>query len=171
MDNKINLRVEAKNIRKSLPRDLISHKLVQLLREDDLYINSKNVMIYYPMKFEIDLRELLNDDKNFYLPRVNDENLEVCPYHSQEELVKSSLGVFEPVCGSVSPNILDLVIVPALLADEKCYRLGYGGGYYDRFLKKNADFFKSIVLLPRQLYVKKLPVENFDVRVDKIILC
>jgi len=167
MDNKTDLRLYAKNIRKNLPLEIISKKAVEYLREDDLYKNSKNIMLFYPTKNEINLLEILQDDKNFYLPRVSGKKLDVCPYKIGDKLGKSDFGIMEPVCLSVSKEVLDLVIVPALMADSANYRLGYGGGFYDRFISHEM---KTLVVLPKELYIDNLPVENFDKKVDKVIL-
>ena len=65
MDNKTDLRIKAKIIRKELDIKNISQKLCSKLRKEEYYINSKNVMLYYPLKNEVDLLDLLNDNKNF----------------------------------------------------------------------------------------------------------
>ncbi len=169
MDEKSLLRTKAKNIRKTLQIAEISRILTQALEQDTDYINSNNVMLYYPLRYEIDLRGLFNDNKNFYLPRVKGEELEVCPYNIKDELVVSNFGVFEPVTQSVEPSVLDFVIVPALMADSFGFRLGYGGGFYDRFLKLYGQNFKTVSLLPRALMIKKLPTEGHDIKIDKII--
>ena len=80
MDNKTVLRTKAKNIRKSLSICEISQKAVERIRNHSFYKNAKNVLIFYPMKYEINLLELLSDSKDFYLPRVCGSKLEVCPY-------------------------------------------------------------------------------------------
>ena len=166
MDNKTDLRIYAKNIRKNLPLDEISKKATEQIRVYEIYKTSKNIMIYYPTKCEINLLGLLEDEKNFYLPRVKGDILEVCPYSSGDILEKSEFGIMEPVCGSVMEEVLDLVIVPALMADSQNYRLGYGGGYYDRFV---CDKFKSITVIPKELYIDRLPADKFDKKIDKII--
>ena len=166
MISKAELREYAKNIRKNLPLGVISQKAIEQIRQCDLYIESKNVMIYYPTRYEINLLELLKDDRNFYLPRVKGKDLEACPYKMGDKMIKSDFGIMEPVCESVSKSILDLVIAPALMADSKNYRLGYGGGYYDRFIC--ADF-KTITVIPQKLYIDYLPIEEIDKKIDKII--
>lgn len=170
MDNKNNLRIFAKNLRKTLPMEEVSFQLVKLLRNDEYYKNSKNVMLFYPKVNEVNLLSILDDNKNFYLPRVNGDDLEVCPYKKGDKLIKSEFGVFEPCNEMVSAEILDLVIVPALIVDKQGYRLGYGGGFYDRFLFENESNFKTLVLLPKELFVEKLPVNEFDKPVDKYII-
>lgn len=169
MNMKIDLRTNAKNIRKNLPMAEISAKLVKLVRECPEYVSAKHVMLFYPTKYEVNLLPLLNDNKNFYFPRVDDNNLLVCPYRINDRLEKSSFNIFEPCSKPVDPKILDIVVVPALMADKNGYRLGYGGGFYDRFLLNISDKCKTLCLLPEELLIDNLPVEEFDVPADIII--
>lgn len=168
MDKKTDLRIKAKELRKTLPMGNISEKLVARIRNSDVYIAAKNVMIYYPLKNEVNLLLLLEDDKNFFLPRVNGKDLEVCSLEKKEFLKKSKLKIYEPQGDSVKSEVLDLIIVPALAADRHGNRLGYGGGYYDRFLAANPDI-KTLCAIPEELMVKIVPTEDFDVKIDYII--
>jgi 5-formyltetrahydrofolate cyclo-ligase len=172
MTDKIELRKKAKNIRKKLPMKQISTNLVDLIMKNDIYINSKNIMLFYPTEFEVDLRELFNDNKNFYLPKVEKKELLVCPYTCQNgnaDLQKSSLGIYEPNSSPVNPDILDLIVVPALMCDKNGYRLGYGGGFYDRFIKNYGKNFKTICPVPKELFTTNLPHDEFDQKVDVVI--
>ena len=166
MESKSDLRLKAKDIRKTLDIKNISEKLCERIRNLDIYNFSKNVMIFYPMKYETDLRTLLNDDKKFYLPKVQCENLCICPYSA--DLIKSEFNVYEPCTKPANPEVLDLIFVPALMVDKNNYRLGYGGGFYDRFLA-NYPNVKTIVPIAKELLVEKLPHDEFDVKVDEII--
>ncbi len=161
MFNKDDLREKAKNIRANLDMKTISSKIVSNIRNLKLYKNSKRVMLFYPLGNEVDLLELLNDNKQFYLPRVNGESLEVCPYKHGENLLKSSFKVLEPTNEAVDKNVLDLVFVPALCVDNKCNRLGYGKGFYDRFL----DDFEgdSIIPIPQSLIFSDICADRHDV--------
>ena len=69
MFNKDNLRQKAKKIRNKLDMKCISSRIVSNIRKLEVYKNSKHVMLFYPLENEVDLLELLNDDKQFYLPR------------------------------------------------------------------------------------------------------
>ena len=190
--DKADFRINAKNIRKSLDIKTISHKICEKIRNHNIYKSSQNVMIFYPMKYEIDLLELLQDNKNFYLPKVSSitlarniisagegagvselanctpagEEILVCPY--SKNLKKSDLNIYEPCTEPVNPEILDLIFVPALMVDEENYRLGYGGGFYDRFLAKYPDII-TITPIAKELIVDKLPHDEFDKRIDEII--
>ena len=193
MTDKNELRLKAKNIRKNLQMKEISARLADLIRQNEIYISAQNVMLFYPTEFEVDLKELVNDNKNFYLPKVDGEKLLVCPYiirHSEgqnshilgcalndgkfcpeesSDLQKSSFGIYEPCSNPVNPEILDLVIVPALMCDENGYRLGYGGGFYDKFISKYGKNFKTICPIPKELIIKSLPIEKFDKKIDYIL--
>lgn len=165
MKNKSDYRLYAKELRKTLDIKALSNILVQKIRESSNYKSAKNVMIFYPTKYEVDLRDLLTDDKNFYLPKVKGEELLVCPY--SEKLEKSVYNIMEPCTNPVDIETLDLVVVPALMADKNGYRLGYGGGFYDRFLKSCSA--KTMTCLSKELVVDSLPFDNFDVKIDEII--
>ena len=167
MENKTCLRIWAKSLRKTLDTDKISNAIVKKIRSLDIYRTAKNVMIFYPLQFEINLLPLLEDSKNFYLPKVDGENLLVCPFKIGERLVKSEFNVSEPLSIPVSSDIPEVVFVPALAVDKNNFRLGYGGGFYDRFLESSKAY--SIVPVSEKLVVEKLPVDEFDIPVDCVI--
>ena len=132
------------------------------------YKKSKNIMIFYPLNDEVNLLSLLEDKtKKFYLPRIIDKNLECCPYKQGDELCESCFHTLEPICKSCSKTKLELVIVPALACDKNNYRLGYGGGFYDRFLK---DFRgTTICCIPKEFLVETVYPEEHDVKIDIIL--
>ena len=169
MKDKNQLRKWAKEIRSNLDMKFLSEKLAEKLRQTDEYKNSKNVMIFYPLENEVDLLSLLEDkSKTFYLPKIEGEELLCCKYDSDTELCESCFRTKEPVSGEVESTVLDLIIVPALACDKNNYRLGYGKGFYDRFLGVNSKA-KSIVCIPRELLVETVYPNEFDIPVDKVI--
>lgn len=168
MDSKSDLRKKAKCIRKSLSIAEKSKIAIEKIRGNTLYIPAKNVLIYYPLRYELNLLALLDDEKNFYLPRVCGENLQICPFKKGDKLVTSSFNICEPCSNFINPRNLDLVVVPALMADKFGFRLGYGGGFYDRFLVENSTV-KTILPIAKELIVEELPHEEFDIKIDEII--
>jgi len=166
MDSKSDLRLKAKNIRKNLDLNFKSAEICAQIRNLKIYQNAENVMIYYPMRYEINLLDLLNDGKKFFLPKVFENDIIVCPYSSK--LKKSSLNIYEPCSSAVNPEILDLIFVPALMIDNHNYRLGYGGGYYDRFLNKYPEIY-TITPIAKELCVTNLPHEIFDITIDSVV--
>ena len=169
MNSKNELRTVAKEIRKNLNIEKLSSILREKLINHKFYKDAKNVLIYYPLNYEINLLPLLNDSfKNFYLPRVNGKNLEICPYHNGDKLLQSPMGIYEPVSENTDINNIDLIIVPALMADKNGYRIGYGGGFYDRLLKNNKNA-KTVTLLPSELITENLIHEEHDIKIDCIL--
>lgn len=166
MKNKSDYRLYAKELRKKLDIKSLGQIFCEKIRSEEHYIKAKHVMMFYPTEYEIDLRGLFNDDKSFYLPKVFEHKLLVCPL--SEKLEKSRFNIMEPCSSPINPEVLDLVVVPALMADEYGYRLGYGGGFYDRFLPLCKNAFK-LVVVPKELYIQKLPHDDFDIKVDKVL--
>ncbi len=163
---KPNLRKWAKEERKNLDMQAISKKLVEKLRQTEEYKQAENIMIFYPKEDEVNLLSLLDDNKNFYLPKIEGQDLLCCPYCKEDELCESCFKTKEPLT-EPSNKILDLILVPALAVDKNNYRLGYGGGFYDRFLKNKPC--TKIVCIPSKLIIKTVYPESFDIPVDKII--
>ena len=133
---------------------------------------SRNVLLFYPKKYEINLISLCEKykkEKNFYLPKVKGKNLVVCPYDCDTELEISELNIYEPCSEPVSPKIIDFAIIPCLCSDKMGYRIGYGGGFYDKFIQElDWNCFK-ICPVPSVLLYEKLPVEPHDIPVNNII--
>ena len=166
--NKQALRKWAKGFGK-LREDASCNLILKLIKTNE-YKQAKNIMIFYPMENEVNLLELLNDSsKTFFLPKIDGKNLLCCEYKNGDELCESCFKTLEPLTKSVNKNQIDLVIVPALCCDKSNYRLGYGGGFYDRFLE---DFKgKTIVCLPKELVVENIYPEEFDIPVDLVVCC
>ena len=105
------------------------------------------------------------EEKEFYFPKVSGEDLLVCPDNG--EYIKSEYNILEPTSTPISPDILDLIIVPALSVDRDGYRLGYGGGYYDRFL---AEYGSIPTLTPifKESVINELPKCEYDIKINYI---
>lgn len=166
MNNKKELRKWAKEKRQNIIIE--NYFLAKKLVETEEYQNAKNILIFYPLKYEVNLLSLLEDKtKNFYLPKIQGEDLICCPYCVGDELKQSCFKTLEPTTKPCDKQLIDLVIVPALCCDKNNYRLGYGGGFYDRFLK---DFCgKKIVCLPKEFIVENVFAEKHDIPVDLVI--
>ena len=167
--NKQQLRNWAKEERKKLDIEALSSVLVRKLGETEEYIQAKNIMLFYPLEYEVNLLELLKDgSKNFYLPKIDGKELLCCPYQEGNELCVSCFKTKEPTTEPVSESIIDLIVVPALAVDKNNYRLGYGGGFYDRLLSKVSKV-KKVVCISEKFIIDTIHPELHDIFVDKII--
>lgn len=162
------LREWAKEERKKLNIKDLSQSLVKKLQLLEEYKQAHNIMIYYPLKGEIDLLKLLEDKtKKFYLPKIRGKDLLCCPYSCGDELCNSCFNTKEPLTEPVNKDLIDLVIVPALAVDKNNYRLGYGGGFYDRFLD-NTNILK-IICIPKKFVIESIFPEKHDIKIDKVL--
>ena len=150
----------------------ICAKLFQ--REEVKLANS--VALYYPMKDEVNIIPLLNDlikrGVDVYLPRVTKSALKFYLFTSYDELVENKIGIKEP---KANPNneykgVFDLMIIPGIAFDKDNYRIGYGGGYYDRYIFKHHPGF-TIGVTYKELKLKESFefVEEHDQKVDLVI--
>ena len=168
MTSKQQLRKWVKAERKTLNIESLSQKLVVNLQKTKEYLEAKNIMLFYPKGDEINLLRLLKDEtKNFYLPKIDGDNLLCCPFQEDYELCESCFKTKEPLTAPVEKDLIDLVIVPALAVDKNNYRLGYGGGFYDRFLS-DINVVK-IVCISEKFLVESVFPEEHDIKIDKII--
>lgn len=148
----------------------ISEKICIHLNE--IFKNAKNIMLFYPFGSELNILPVMeaNRDKNFYLPKCMEKELIVVPYKTGDTLVLNKYNIKEPDTEPVLDiEILDIIVTPALCADKNCYRLGYGGGYYDRFFANKKLRAQKIVIVPDEMLVEKLPCEEYDIKCDMVV--
>lgn len=130
------------------------------------------VLSFSPLATEIDITELnktLAKEKRLYLPKISGNFLEVYPVFDLSELRLGPFALQEPSgISPISPLEIDLILIPALAFDQKCYRLGYGKGFYDRFLAKNKIPTLGVGL--REQLIKQLPIEEHDIALDALAL-
>lgn len=151
---------------------LISDRLYHLSH----YINANTIHLYVSIdeQNEVDTRQIIQRSlkigKKVVVPKMSENNsLEHFEIQSEADLKPNPLGIPEPEKGrEVQVSEIDLIIVPMVAGDMNRNRLGYGKGYYDRFLK-NSDAIKIGLLYDLQIYPEDLPVESFDIPLDLIL--
>jgi len=165
---KAELRRWARRARRSL--NLEAFTLEALPHLAKLLRDRQRILLYHPLSGEADPRGIVTwlPEARFYLPRVEGEELVVLPCPAP--LKRSAFGVLEPTGGEpLPPQALDGVVVPALAYDRRGYRLGYGKGYYDRFLAQLSPHALTVGLIPSKLVVEQLPTDPWDVPVQRIV--
>ena len=129
------------------------------------YTEGKEVLSYQAFSSEPDLSPL-DEGFHFAYPKVLGKGLMKACRSSVFE--KSAYGIMEPSGGEeVLPEDLDVILVPLVCFDEDCHRLGHGGGYYDRFLKKTNALKIGIAYEIQK--EKDIPLEEHDVCLDMVI--
>ncbi len=153
-----------------------SDKIISKLKGQREYKTARIIHAYVSMndRREVNthslIREILHEPKQLVVPvtQFNSGNLRHFYLESYNKLKRNKWGVLEPEDGEECPvEKIELVIIPMVGGDEQGYRIGYGGGFYDRFLENITC--PKIGLCFEQNMVDELPTEPFDARLDKII--
>lgn len=168
MDKK-RVRREMLKKRLSLNKEFIknaSKKICNKIKKTKEYKNAKIVAIYFPIKNEVDVLPLLKSKtKTFLLPRLEKEKLIFAPFNSIKELKEGRFRIPEPIAPEWKEHI-DVVVVPAVAFSPTKHRLGYGKGFYDKFLKKINPFKIGVVF---DFQVRHFAHEEHDAVMDIII--
>lgn len=154
--------------KKKLDAALI-HKLEELIKKR----LPKRVHCYLPMGSEADIYPvvdfMLRSGITVVTPKsLPKRKLEHLVLKSVHELEDGLFGTKHPAEGRPFGGSYDLILVPGLAFDGQGHRLGYGGGYYDSFLKDHSSAYKVGVAYPFQM-VDSLPAEAHDVRLDEVV--
>ena len=147
-------------------------KILNLLKKEN--VTKKNIGGYYPTNFEVDILDILKklDKKNFNisLPVIKKNyDMNFYKWSFNEPLKINKYGIPEP-----DSSILiypDVLLVPLVAFDRKLNRLGYGGGFYDRLIKKLSKKKKilKIGLALSTQEINKVPINKYDQKLDYIV--
>ena len=164
------LKIRKKEIYKDFKINFKS--IIKILKKKKIY--GKTIGGYYPFNHEVNIMEILeNFEKKKYLitlPKIKKNNkMDFFSWSIKEPLVVNQFGIPEPLSNETKyPNIL---LVPLVAYDKDLNRIGYGGGYYDRYIKKIKKKKKIILIGLANSFqkVKKIPTNKFDMKLDFII--
>jgi 5-formyltetrahydrofolate cyclo-ligase len=137
--------------------------------------NKIKLAIYYPASFELNIIKLLDFNyisrQKILLPIIEENNLmKFFSWKKNEVLKVNKYGMLEPI--KSKPIIPEVMLVPLLVFDKNKYRLGYGKGFYDRYLNKYLKKFKNILTIGVAFSFQKhhkLPINNQDVKLNYIL--
>lgn len=182
-NNKADIRREVLQRRKALD-EVQRRKAAVLLAERILghqwYYLSENILGFFPYGSEIDVREILQDaldkGKKLYLPKVTGDEMEFFRVTSLDELQEGYRGIYEPV-GDTERYVYDkesagktLMLMPGAVFDRNNNRIGYGKGYYDKYLCEKPKLqVRSMGVGFICQMVEQLPAQGWDIKPYQVI--
>ena len=176
---KKSLRNKVKKFRRNLDpcyKEKMDNRIADIFLNSQLYKNSTTVLCYVSTPIEVNTKKIietaLSEGKAVAVPRCikNTRFMEFIPIKSYDDLEKGTFGVLEPkphLTNSIKYDKNTVCLIPALMYDSSGYRLGYGGGYYDRFLSKFKG--KSVGIIYSHNITHHLFHGRYDVPVSYII--
>ncbi len=177
MKQKIHLRKKYLNLRKNKYYDVDKEFFLPLLKLIRSKIKKKliKIALYYPSNFELNVLKLLEFNNilvnEILLPVTNKNNtMNFFSWKKKDVLFINEFGMLEPTKTEI--KVPDVMLVPILAFDKKKYRLGYGKGFYDRYLNKYLSQFKNILTVGVAFSFQrhhKLPINLNDVKLDFIL--
>ena len=173
--NKSEIRKKILDIRKqSKNKNLeINFKyILKILNKEKIY--GKIIGGYYPYNYEFDVMNILEKFEKFNylisLPRIKkNSQMEFYLWSKKEPLVINKYGIPEPT--SKKTKYPDILLVPFVAYDKNLNRIGYGGGFYDRYIKKIKKKKNIITIGLGYSFqkVKKIPLNKYDMKLDFVI--
>ena len=162
-----------KNLRREMTDETItevSNQIYKNLIELDLYKNAKSIFVYLSMDKEIDTSKIINhaleDDKKVFVPYLENKNMSLRRLKSLDDLTEGAFGI-KTSKNNESITNPDLSLVPGLSFDKNKNRLGYGGGYYDKYLANSQT--TSIGLFADVARSFEIPTDETDISLDYIL--
>jgi len=178
IDNKKVLRKTIYAKRTSIVKDTIenaSRRICENIMKLHIYHTSDILLIYMPFRNEVKLDGILQDpsfeEKKIYIPRVNGDEMQFFLYDDETEFETSSYGIKEPLPKRpyiYEPGQKVLMLIPGVAYDNNRNRLGYGGGYYDRYLA-DKDIPSIAPAYDIQISGEPIDAEEHDIKPDMIV--
>ena len=150
---------------------IASKKIQKRINKVYAFKDAKKIGLYYPIGSEIltqdIIQELISKGKEVFLPKVMGENMEFRKIKDFSSLESGNFDIMEPKEDCEVDNYLDIIVVPTVGISPAGVRLGYGHGFYDKFLEKK-DAVTISLTLEKQI-IKNIPKSEQDISIDWII--
>ena len=154
-------------------KQAIDQALTERLLQHTFYQEAKIIATYLSFPHEFQTQELieqaLKDGKKVLIPKTYPKGRMDFVVYDPQQLVKTSFGLLEPQgdLEVVDASQIDLIHVPGLAFTREGYRIGYGGGYYDRYLEHFTGHTLSTVY---HYQVQNFIPENHDISVQEVLI-
>lgn len=182
METKAEIRTRILEKRKNLTEDEVAAKseaILQKVLKTPEYMEADNLLLYADYNHEVMTRGIFEDaimrKKRVYFPKSDGLTNSMIFYQtvSVKQLEKGFMGIPEPkenmqLCYKFHPDEDTLIILPGVAFDTRGFRLGYGKGFYDKFLSSRRQLSTMALAFACQI-VEELPSEEHDIKMDKIV--
>lgn len=161
------------NLRRELGEKTISKKseeIFKILKDQDFYKSAQRVFVYLSLKNEVDtypiIKDMLKDKKEVYVPKIIEKEMKASRLGSFDDLEDGKFSIKTTRLDDFEKKF-DLILIPGLSFDKNKNRLGYGRGYYDRFLEESSGLRVGLFISEAESI--KLPTDSKDVKLHIII--
>lgn len=150
---------------------IASKQIQKNLKRIESYRTAQTIASYYSIGSEVRtqdiMQEIISDGKTLALPKIDNDMLVFYNVKKFEDLEKGEFGIMEPKQNCSVVDKFDIILVPAVAMTRTGQRLGYGKGFYDRFLAgKNIT---SVALTYSRLVVKHIPRSDNDIQINWVV--
>jgi 5-formyltetrahydrofolate cyclo-ligase len=174
--DKVQLRKDIREKKRAMSDEdisLRSHRLCQLFVGSQAYQEAKTIYGYLPYNQEVRtweaLSQAMSDGKRVAVPKVCGDEMKFIYITNFSQVETGYCGIPEPIADEpVADDKTALVLMPGLAFDREGHRIGYGGGFYDRFLSAEPEHPTLALCYDFQIR-DSLPTEEFDIPVDTVI--
>lgn len=151
--------------------------ILKILKQQSFFKESKNIFIYIGFGSEIDTGSYIDDflkaGKCIIIPRIDTitNEMDAVQISNMNDLQSNKYGILEPKPSikAFDKTLIDLVVMPGVAFDSTGSRIGYGGGYYDKFLQNIKGSIHKVALAYKFQVIDKVPSEEHDINADSII--
>lgn len=153
-------------------RETAARKCMEQLISMKAFQKSRNIYIYISfrseMPTEILIERMINDGKTVVVPKIEGEEMHFYPIRSLSDCRPGAMGILEPEGKGEPFSLPGLCLTPGLAFDKDGYRLGYGGGFYDRFFAQHPYIERTGIGFSCQIY-DRIPRQPHDIRLQAIV--
>ncbi len=150
---------------------IVSQQIHKKLRKSKIFKDANKIGAYYPIGSEVltqdILQEILSSGRELFLPKVVEDKIEFRKITDFSCLEKGNFDIMEPKDDCPVEDNLDLLLVPTVGISQDGVRLGYGHGFYDKFLSKNQ--IETVSLIFEKQVIKKIPRTEHDIIMNWIL--